>query len=578
MTEWLKKRLEKLLDYYDHKNFSFDDALSALSESFGDDEATVKKVLSELKAEGYIEVTPSQADRRKKLYKIKESFTVKGITSKGELEVLLKRATDTIRNRVDYTFLLVILFYKAISDKWEKEYTDRVNRYVSEGKPRHVAEKLAKLKHLHNFVVPEEHLWKNVMSSENPVAALMEALNAIAKANPQLAGVINRNEFVDFLRSEDNRVTILQLLYMFDALNFADFSTDLLGDAYEYILRNFAPEKAKQGEIYTPREVIELMVDIIEPKPGQSVYDPACGSGGMLIAVDKYLKNHYGDEREKTKLYGQEVNTVTAALARMNLFIHDISTERVKIEEGDTLRNPKFIENGKLMKFDIVIANPPWNLKGIDPGDLASSPMADERFKYGYTTKSSADWAWIQHMLASSTGKNKIAVVFDTGLLSRGNREKAIRKAILEEDFIETVILLPEKLFYNTSAPGVIIILNKNKAEDRKGKVLFINASELYAPHPTVRKLNTITPEQRAKIAEHAIEWKEDSHFAKIVDIEEIRKNDYNLSVQRYVFPKIEVEEIDIASEWKKIGELTEKENELRQKIEGYLREIGVLE
>ncbi|UZN23417.1 N-6 DNA methylase [bacterium 3DAC] len=576
MTEWLKKRFEKLLEYYDHKSFGFEDALSALSEAFGDDETTVKKVLSELKAEDLIEVTPSQTDRRKKLYKVKETESVKDITSKGELEALLKRATDTIRNRVDYTFLLVILFYKAISDKWEKEYTDRVNRYVSEGKPRPVAEKLAKLKHLHNFVVPEEHLWKNVMSSENPVAALMEALNAIAKANPQLAGVINRNEFVDFLRSEDNRATILQLLYMFDALNFADFSTDLLGDAYEYILRNFAPEKAKQGEIYTPREVIELMVDIIEPKPGQSVYDPACGSGGMLIAVDKYLKNHYEDEREKTKLYGQEVNTVTAALARMNLFIHDISTERVKIEEGDTLRNSKFIENGKLMKFDIVIANPPWNLKGIDPGDLASSPMADERFKYGYTTKSSADWAWIQHMLASSTGKNKIAVVFDTGLLFRGSREKAIRKAILEEDLIETIILLPEKLFYNTSAPGVIIILNKNKAEDRKGKVLFINASELYAPHPTVRKLNTITPEQRAKIAEHAIDWKEEPHFAKIVDIKEIKKNDYNLSVQRYVFPKIEVEEIDIASEWKKIEDLTEKESKLRQKIEEYLRDIGI--
>ena len=578
MENWVKKRLALLIDKLDHKPFLFVDAEEVLKEAFGDDTATVKKVLSELQREGVLEVRAVEADKRKKVYRILVKENISELVTRGELDTLLKTASNLIRNRVDYTFLLVLLFYKAISDKWRFQYEETLRKLIEEqGIPREFAEELAQSEIYQAFTIPEGYLWQDIMNKPDPVGELLIALKKIAEANPELSGAIDRKEFEDFLQNSDNRSVIIAVMNKFNDIDFSQFPTDLLGDAYEFILRNFAPEKAKQGEVYTPREVINLMVDILQPRPGETVYDPACGSGGMLIAVDRYLKQHYSDEeREKTELYGQEVNPVTAALARMNLLIHGIDKSRVFIEVGDTLLNPKFREGDTIKKFDVVIANPPWNLKNTSDKALKNSPLADERFKYGYTTKSSADWAWIQHMLASSTGKNKIAVVFDTGLLFRGNKEKAIRKAVLEEDFIETVILLPEKLFYNTSAPGVIIILNKNKAEDRKGKVLFINASELYAPHPTVRKLNTITPEQRAKIAEHAIEWKEEPHFAKIVDIEEIRKNDYNLSVQRYVFPKIEVEEIDIASEWKKIGELTEKENELRQKIEGYLREIGI--
>jgi len=257
----------------------------------------------------------------------------------------------------------------------------------------------------------------------------------------------------------------------------------------------------------------------------------------------------------------------------MNLYIHDIRNAQLML--GDTLLYPKFKEKNKVRQFNIVIANPPWNQDGYDESVLKKGEFWRERFKYGFPTKQSADWAWIQHMLASADEDNgRVGVVIDNGCLFRSGREKAIRAGVIKDDLLEAVILLPEKLFYNTGAPGAVLVFNKNKPEERKNKILFINASELYEQHPEVRKLNRLGDEHINKIVEAYREFKEIEGFSRIVDMEEIKENDYNLNVTLYVYPMEEEEEIDITAEWRALQEVSRSLREVEKKIEDFLKEL----
>jgi len=349
----------------------------------------------------------------------------------------------------------------------------------------------------HDFDLPEEFLWENIRKKPARLPErFSQALKAIAERNPELKDVFENVDFIQFASSRENADILRQLVEIFSAKPLYNVSPDILGDAYEWILHYFAPQKAKEGEVYTPREVIKLLIEILDPKPGESVYDPACGSGGMLILSYKHVEDEHGkSEAEKLFLYGQEANHKTLALAKMNLYIHDIRNAHLAL--GDTLLYPKFKDGESFKKFDIVIANPPWNQDGYYEEVLKKGEFWRQRFKYGFTPKQTADWAWIQHMLASAKENGRVGVVIDNGCLFRGGKEKAIRAGILKDDLIECVILLPEKLFYNTGAPGAILILNKEKSEERKKKVLFINASKEYEQHPELRKLNRLEDEHR---------------------------------------------------------------------------------
>jgi type I restriction enzyme M protein len=257
----------------------------------------------------------------------------------------------------------------------------------------------------------------------------------------------------------------------------------------------------------------------------------------------------------------------------MNLYIHDIRNAHLSL--GDTLLYPKFKEGDGIKKFDVVIANPPWNQDGYDEEILKKGEFWRERFRYGFTPRQSADWAWVEHMLASAKEKTgRVGVVIDNGCLFRGGKEKATRTAILNADLIEAVILLPEKLFYNTGAPGAIIILNKNRVEERKGKVLFINASREFEQHPEVRKLNRLGEKYIVKIAVAYWDFKDEEGFSKIVELEKIKENDFNLNVTLYVFPEEETEEIDVAKEWQELRGLEKEIVAVEERIEGYLQEL----
>ncbi|MCP8314176.1 MAG: N-6 DNA methylase, partial [archaeon] len=329
---------------------------------------------------------------------------------------------------------------------------------------------------------------------------------------------------------------------------------------------------AKEGEIYTPREVIRLMVEILDPKPGESTYDPCCGSGGMLIISHLHVAEKYGEEEtRKLFLYGQERNPEIYAVCQMNLNLHDI--KNANIANGDTLDYPRFRDNGRLKQFDIVIANIPWNQDGYGEERLKKAEFR-ERFSFGYSPQNSADWAWIQHMLGSAMENGKIGLVVDNGCLFRGGAEKAIRSKIIGKDLVECVILTPEKLFYNTGAPGAIIIFNKNKPQDRRNKILFINASNEFIPHPSVRRLNSLSKENIEKITNTYEKFAEIAGLSKVVDKKEVIDNDYNLNVTLYVMPLEEGEQINISKEFSELKEIEKERQEVAKKLEQYISEL----
>ena len=583
IPSYLERKYSALWDEFKSSPFKMEDAVRLLEEKTKDKKEEIPVFLSELRKAGYLTITPDPEDMRKTIYTliskeeiIKELFEEgKEIIGRGEIEGILKKAADLIRTRVDYKFILVLLFLKRISDKWDLEYEDAFREAIEDGLDEKEAKEEAKRAPYHNFDIPEDCRWENIRKEvENLPEKFSKALKVLSERNPDLKDALGDIDFIQFSSNRENFEILRQLVELFSERKLYNVSPDILGDAYEWILKYFAPQKAKEGEVYTPREVISLLVRIMDPKPGESIYDPASGSNGMLIISYQYVQKNKGKkEADKLFLYGQEVNQKTLALGRMNLYIHNI--ENANLSAGDTLLYPKFKERDDIKKFDIVIANPPWNQDGYDEDILKKGEFWQKRFKYGFTPKQSADWAWIQHMLSSADDKKgKVGVVIDNGCLFRGGKERAIRAKILEDDLIECVILLPEKLFYNTGAPGAIIILNKNKKENRKGKVLFINACNEYEQHPEVKKLNKLGEQNIQKIVKVYEEFIDVNGFSRIVSLDEIKNNDYNLNVTLYVFPEEKVEEIDIEKEWQDINKTEEEIKLVEEKIEEYLKEI----
>lgn len=579
MAEWIDRRYSLLWEAFGEQTFRFEDAAKVLKEKNKDIEEQVPVFLSQLRKAGFLSAESDARDARVKVYKLhSRDAKIAEKLGRGDIDALLKRAADLIRTRVDYKFILILLFMKRISDKWETEFEEAYKEALDDGLSEEDARAEAKRDEYHLFNLPEEYLWENLRKNVSGLTEqFSKALKAIAERNPELKDVVDSVDFVQFASSRENAETLRQLVELFSEKKLNHVSADVLGDAYEWILRYFAPTKAKEGEIYTPREVIKLLVEILDPKPMESVYDPACGSGGMLIEAFKHVEGKRGfEEAQKLFLFGQEVNQRTIALAKMNMYIHDIRDAH--LEFGDTFLYPKFKEGDTIKPFDVVLANPPWNQDGYDEEVLKKAEFYKKRFQFGFTPRQSADWAWIEHMLASAKDNgSRVGIVIDNGCLFRGGKEKTIRAAVLSErhDLVECVILLPEKLFYNTGAPGAIIIFNQHKPAERKGKVLFINASKESEQHPEVRKLNRLSDTNIQKIADAYKNFTEEKGFSRIVTLQEILQNDSNLNVTLYVMQDEENEGINIAKEYAELKELERQRQEVAAKLEQYINQIN---
>ncbi len=340
------------------------------------------------------------------------------------------------------------------------------------------------------------------------------------------------------------------------------------------MINYFAPQKAKAGELFTPREVVRLLIEILEPsKERRKILDPAAGSGGMLIYSYKFVRDKIGEDAAKELiLVGQESKDINYAILKLNFMLHGIGFgKNVKLYFEDSLLRPMFKEQAP---FDIVIFNPPWNQDGYGEETLKKSEVK-QIFSPTYPPNNSADWAWIKLALHFTNEDGKVGIVIDNGCLFRGGKEKAIRQEVVENDLVECVILLPEKLFFNTGAPGAIIIFNKNKPPERKGRILFINASDKFERHPEIRRMNRLSERGIEEITEVYRKFADVEGFSRVVPLEEVRKNGYNLHVTLYVFPEEEEEEIDVLEEWEEEKKIEKEIAEINEKIEGYLRLVG---
>lgn len=470
------------------------------------------------------------------------------------LETWLWDAACAIRGAADAPkfkdFILPLIFFKRLSDVFDDEFAEYVEEYGDEI----VAHEIIKADHedalktgrkpIVRFYVPGEYRWQIIRNhpTDGKLGEFVtEGMRSVATMNPDLQGVVDVKDYNERQSGEraldDDRLAVLIEIISRHRLGLRNTEPDIIGRAYEYLLRKFAEGQGQSaGEFYTPKEVGWLIAEIINPEPYSTVYDPACGSGGLLIKTRLLFENRHKSEKSKApKLYGQEQNPVTFAMAKMNAFLHDYTNASIAI--GDTLKSPKFAAKGAgLQRFDYVVANPMWNQDNYDEKFYEKDIW--KRFEYGIPTKNSADWGWVQHILTSLKDNGRAAVVLDTGAVSRGSssksssRERDIRKAFVEKDFVESVILLPENLFYNTIAAGIILLINRRKPEERKKQILLVNATAYFVKE---KPKNVLTDEGISVIREVYQQWESREKLCRVITLEEVREADYNLNPSQYV-------------------------------------------
>jgi type I restriction enzyme M protein len=474
-------------------------------------------------------------------------------------------------------FILPLIFTKRLCDVFD----DELNRIAQEVGSRAKAFKLvaqdwkrAKASGqtpMIRFFLPlepkdtDDAVWSVIRTLSVKIGeTLTTHMRTIADANPLLKGIIDRVDFNATTHGQrdldDDRLSNLIEAISAKRLGLKDVEPDIIGRSYEYLIRKFAEGSGQSaGEFYTPAEVGLVMARIMEIEPGMDVYDPCCGSAGLLVKCELVLTERMSLRSKKSfapaRLYGQENEPGTWAMANMNMIIHDMEG---LIEIGDTFRNPKLRQNEKgrnrLQTFDRVVANPMWNQTEFKEKDYDADEL--DRFPKGAGFPGNkADWGWMQHILASLNNKGRAAVVLDTGAASRGsgnansNKERDVRRWFVERDLIEGVLYLPENLFYNTTAPGIVIVLNKAKPKARQGKLFLLNASREFVKGDPK---NYISDDAIVRIADTFIEWKEVEKYSRIVSAEEIAKNDYNISPSRYIHT-------GAADEYRPIAEIVEE-------------------
>ena len=490
----------------------------------------------------------------------------------SQLESHLWEAANILRGPVDAadfkTYVFPLLFFKRLSDVNDEENAAALIEFDGD-------EESALFSENYSFQIPEGCHWRDVRKvASNVGLALQTALRGIEQANPHtLYGIFGDAQWTNKDRLSD--ALLRDLIEHFSRLSLGntEAKADVLGQSYEYLIKKFADvTNKKAGEFYTPRSVVRLMVEILDPRAGESIYDPACGTGGMLLEAIHHVQETRGDVRTLWgRLYGQEKNLTTSAIARMNLFLHGAAD--FQIVRGDTLRSPAFFLGDSLATFDCVIANPPFSLEKW--GDEVWSADPYGRNFAGMPPAKSGDFAWVQHMVKSMAPKTgRMAVVLPHGALFRMGKEGEIRKKLLGMDLLEAVIGLGPNLFYGTGLAACILVFRQKKATDRKNRVLIVDASKEFK---TGRAQNELLPEHVERIHGWVRDYVDVEGVARLVTLEEITANDHNLNIPRYVEPVVTGEVLTVEEAMKRLEESSDAAFAAEEKLVGILKREGIL-
>ena len=490
----------------------------------------------------------------------------------SELESHLWESANILRGPVDAadfkTYIFPLLFFKRVSDVHDEEREAALAEFSGD-------DEVASFSENYRFQIPEGCHWRDVRQvATNVGQALQTAMRGIEQANPHtLYGIFGDAHWSNKDRLSDS--LLRDLIEHFSRIDLGNKAakSDILGQSYEYLIKKFADATNKKaGEFYTPRSVVKLMVNILDPREGESIYDPTCGTGGMLLEAVHHVRETQGDVRKLWgKLFGQEKNLTTAAIARMNLYLH--GAEDFQIVRGDTLRGPAFYLGDNLATFDCVIANPPFSLEKWGEEVWSSDPYG--RNFAGMPPGKSGDYAFVQHMLKSmAAGTGRMAVVLPHGALFRMGKEGAIRQKILGMDLLDVVIGLGPNLFYGTGLAACILVFRQRKQKDRKNKVLVIDASKEFK---TGRAQNELLPEHVERIHGWVRDYTDVEGIARVVSLEEITSNDHNLNIPRYVEPKVEQEVLTVEEAMKQLRGSAEAVFAAEERLVEILKSEGLL-
>ena len=478
------------------------------------------------------------------------------------------KASDILRGGLDANEyrqpIMTLLFLKRLND----QFYEKAERLEKEGKPPKAAWEDPDY---HAFFVPKPSRWERLTKTfENIGEKIDKAADALERNNNSLEDVLTNISYNDKNKYSDEDLLALVAHFNKYRLRNSDIeNADIFGQAYEYLLEQFADSAGKKaGEFFTPREVVKLLVEILAPTEKMSICDPTCGSGGMLIWSRQYVQEHKGNPKHLS-LYGQERNFGNYGMCKMNMILHGI--ENFRIEHGNTLSNPRFVKGGKLMTFDRVIANFPFSMNWDNSG---AAKDEHGRFEYGVSPgKKKADFAFIQHMQSSLNKKGKAAIVCSQGILFRGGKEGEIRKNFVENDKIEAVIALPANLFFGTGIPACVLVLNNNKPVKRKNHILFIYAAKDYLD---LKKRDVLRDEDIEKIISAYGRFKDIDKYCHVADLEEIQENEFNLNVPRYVDISEPEEEIDVQEAYDELKKSYIEQEKLKKQIEADLKELKI--
>lgn len=491
-------------------------------------------------------------------------------TTKETVENIVWKACDTFRGSIDSSlykdYILSMLFVKYLSDFAKEKIKELESKYSGDKLKRRLERINYKISKDASF----EYLLKN-KEAPNIGEIINTALRKIEKDNPQkFDGIFNNIDFNDSNKFGETKTRNAILKHLLEDFSDSELdlspsalqNNDVMGDAYEYLISNFASDAGKKGgEFFTPPEVSTLIAKIVSDRTGVKIYDPTCGSGSLLIKVNKEIG------RENCTIYGQEKNSQTFALCRMNMYLHEIGDE-AKIEWGDTIKEPKFTDKGELRKFDVVVANPPFSLDKW--GEEIALNDKYNRFEFGVPPKSKGDLAFLLHMINSMKENGITAVVMPHGVLFREAGEGFIREKIIENNLIDTIIGLPPNLFYGTSIPACIIVLKNN----RKNKdIFFIDASEEYDKG---KRQNKLREEDISKILTAYRKRKDILKYCRAVSFEEIKANNYNLNISRYLISTEEKSDINLNTSKREIDNLETEREKLRNSINNIFKEIKI--